>query len=194
MTALGKRELRARAEARLVAEATAEACDMSPDEVNALLHELRTHQIELEMQNEELQRAYDELAEARDRFSDLYDSAPVGYVTITAEGVITDANLTAAVMFGMDPGMLSEQPLSAFILPEDQDILYNCRREVLSKNRNQGCELRMRSKKVEPFWAWLEWGLAPAGATDDTLEFLAQYAPPYAFRRMTVILGTVAST
>lgn len=79
---------------------------MTPEEIQRLVHELQVHQIELQMQNEELRQAQSELARSRDRFSELYDCAPVGYVTIDAEGVVVEANLTAAAMFGVERAAL----------------------------------------------------------------------------------------
>ena len=85
------------------------------------IHELRVHQIELELQNEELRRAHAELDAARMRYFDLYDLAPVGYLTVSKQGLLLDANLTSATLLGSTRGVLVMQLLSQFILPEDQD-------------------------------------------------------------------------
>ena len=89
-----------------------------PVEPQRLLHELQVHQIEREMQNEELRRAQGELEASRARFFDMYDLAPVGYLTIGEQGLIREANLTAAALFGAARGALVGQPLSRFILPK----------------------------------------------------------------------------
>ena len=93
------KDLRQRAEEEIKAE-TLEPEAMSPAECVRLIHELRVHQIELEMQNEELRQAQDQLAESRDKYADLYDFAPVGYLTLDERGLIVEANLTAATHAG----------------------------------------------------------------------------------------------
>jgi len=93
-------QLRERAEATFQHQLLEAVPDISPEAVQRLAHDLHTHQIELEMQNEELRRAQVELVESRDRYSDLYDFAPVGYVTISSKGLILEANLTFAKMLG----------------------------------------------------------------------------------------------
>ena len=79
-----------------------------PIDVAAALHELRVHQIELEMQNEELRRAQLELDEQREKYFELFDLAPVGYLTITGAGIVRDANLTAAKLLGVERQLLVE--------------------------------------------------------------------------------------
>jgi PAS domain-containing protein len=103
---------------------------LSPEETRQMLHELRVHQIELEMQNEELRRTQEKLDAARARYFDLYDLAPVGYFTLSEQGLILETNLTASAMLGLARGSLVKQQLSRFILPEDQDIYYR-RRKLL---------------------------------------------------------------
>ena len=68
---------------------------LSPDEIRQILHELRVHQIELEMQNEELRLAQVKMDAARARYFNLYDLAPVGYCTLSEKGLILEGNLTS---------------------------------------------------------------------------------------------------
>jgi two-component system cell cycle sensor histidine kinase/response regulator CckA len=128
-----------------------------------LLHELRVHQIELEMQNDELRRTQEELESSRARYFDLYDLAPVGYVTVGENGLILEANLTAATLLGMERRALVNQPFSRFILPEDQDIYYRHRKLLLETGGPHVCELRMVRTAAAPFGAHLE-----ATTTTDT--------------------------
>jgi PAS domain-containing protein len=90
-----------------------------------LLHELQEHQIELEMQNEELRRTQVELKALQSRYFDLFDLAPVGYVILSENGLIVEANLTAATLLGVARNALVNQPLTRFFLPEDQDIYHH---------------------------------------------------------------------
>ncbi len=104
------------------------------------------HQIELEMQNEELRRPQAELDAARARYFDLYDLAPVGYCTLSEKGLILEANLTAATLLGVARGALVKQPISRFILKEDQDIYYLHRKQLFETGEPQTCELRIDEK------------------------------------------------
>src|SRR5262245_62551492 len=88
---------------------------ISPDDFTRLVHELEVHQIELELQNEELRRAQVELEESRQQFSDLYDFAPVGYLTVDQNTVVVQANLTAVTMLGVERGRLVGQRLTWFL-------------------------------------------------------------------------------
>jgi PAS domain S-box-containing protein len=151
--------LRQRAEA-LAGERAGEAPEnleaLAPEVAWRALHELRVHQIELEMQNEELRRTEEALEVSRARYFDLYDLAPVGYFTIGEQGLILEANLTAAKLLGVDRGALVKQPLSRFILPEDQDIHYRHRKALLETGTPQAWELRVLKKDAAPFWVRVE--------------------------------------
>jgi PAS domain S-box-containing protein len=148
--------LRRSAEEQVRAEETWELADLSPEETRRLLHELRVHQIELEMQNEELRRAQAELDASRARYFDLYDLAPVGYLTVSETCLILEANLTAATLLGVTRAALVRQALSRYILPEDQDIYYWHRKQLFETGEPQVCELRLLHPDASPFWAHLE--------------------------------------
>jgi PAS domain S-box-containing protein len=115
----------------------------SPEDTEKLLHELHVHQIELKLQNEELRRAHEQLEAARLRYFELYDLAPVGYITLSENGLILEANLTAATLLGAVRGALVKQPVTRFILKEDQDIYYLYRKNLFDSGQRQACELRM---------------------------------------------------
>ncbi|MBU1750031.1 MAG: PAS domain S-box protein, partial [Chloroflexi bacterium] len=156
--------LRQRAEEQARARGAEDLESLSPEETHRLLHELRVHQIELELQNEELRRAQEELAASRARYFDLYDLAPVGYLTLSESGLIREANLTAATLLGVARGDLVQQPLTRFILPADQDIYYRHRQQLFATGEPQVCEMRMLRKDSDPFWARVEASAGPDAA------------------------------
>ena len=162
-------DLRKRAESQVQRECL-DKPEMRPDEVRELFHELRTHQIELEMQNEELRRIQEELIETRDRYAGLYDLAPVGYITLSYEGVIVESNLTMAHMLCVERASLAGTPLSNFIFADDQDVFYRHCRETYDAKHGCTCQLRMVGKDGDLFWAELE-SLA-VGAADESDEGL----------------------
>ena len=89
--------------------------------VEELLHELQVHQIELEIQNEALRLAQSAMEESRDRYVDLYEFAPIGYLSLTADGLIAEINLTGIMLLGKDRKELLQKRLTALVIPEDQD-------------------------------------------------------------------------
>ena len=130
--------------------------ELTPNEVRQTLYELRVHQVELEMQNEQLRQAQTELETVRARYFDLYDLAPVGYFTLNEKGLILEANLTAANLLGVARSSLVKQPLTRFILPNDQDIYYGHRKLLFETGAPQICEIRMMKKDGAPFWVRID--------------------------------------
>jgi PAS domain S-box-containing protein len=127
-----------------------------PQDVHVTLHELRVHQIQLEMQNEELRRTQTALGAERERYLDLYDQAPVGYCTISPQELILEANLCVASLLGVARDALVKQPITRFILKEDQDTYYLFRKQPFLAGRLQVCELRMVPQDGRAFWAQLQ--------------------------------------
>jgi PAS domain S-box-containing protein len=126
---------------------------MSLEEIAVKMHELHVHKIELEMQNEELYQTQVELYNAKTRYFELYDMAPVGYLTLSCEGIILDANLSSANTIGKSREELKGQALSSFIYTQDQDIFYMFRKKISDSQERQVCELRMQNAQGEVFWA-----------------------------------------
>lgn len=125
-------DLRRRADALL--EADADPFGQSPTEdFNQVIHELQVHQIELELQNEELRNTQSALEESRARYMQLYHHAPVGYIVLDHSGIITQANSTFAMMVGRDRPQLLGRPFSEFVLSEDRPI-FLARAKALFKN------------------------------------------------------------
>jgi len=133
---------------------------LSHEEIRQLIHELQVHQIELEMQNEELRTAQADLDAARDRYFDLYDLAPVGYCTLSEKGLILEANLTAATLMGMVMGDLVKQPITRFIHKGYQDTYYLHSKKLIESGRSQSFELRMVNNDGISIWVNLTITLA----------------------------------
>ncbi len=158
-------ELRAQAEADLHAKAAASLegrTSLSADAARVMLHELQVHQIELEIQNEELRDQEHSLAS----YLDLYDLAPIGYCTVTAAGTISRANLTLANLVGVPRNQLVNQPFFRIILKDDQDQFYFLEKQLLAAHasgnaesggsemnaRSQACDLRLVHINGTPLW------------------------------------------
>jgi PAS domain S-box-containing protein len=129
---------------------------LSPEETQQMFHELRVHQIELEIQNEELRQAQAELDATRAKYFDLYDQAPVGYVIVNEKGLILETNLAAATFLNVARASLVRQLFTRFILREDQDIYYLYRKRLMETDTPQACEFRMLRTGADPFWVRLE--------------------------------------
>lgn len=138
-----------------------------------MLHELRVHQIELELQNEELQRTQAELTAGRARYFDLYELAPVGYITLSEAGLIRQANLGAAKLLDAVRSALLQRPFSNFILPADQDIFYQARKRLLQSGEPQACELRLVMLEANPVWVHLTATLAQDAEGDPEIRLMA---------------------
>jgi PAS domain S-box-containing protein len=129
-----------------------------------LVHELRVHQIELEMQNEELRQSKNEAEISKARYIALYDQAPTGYITINGQGLILEANLTFASLLLWPRSTLFTQPLSTFIHKEDQDIYYVRKKQLFETQNPQQYDLRMAKKDGTTFYAQVEASLAQDAA------------------------------
>jgi PAS domain S-box-containing protein len=125
-------DLRRRAEAQLETEAITPE-NLSPAQAARLIHELRVHQIELEMQNDELRLSQARLEESRSKYADLYDFAPVGYLTLDGAGKIVEANLTAATLLGVERSKLLNRFLAHFLAEADRRVF----RQLMSNGLHQ---------------------------------------------------------
>lgn len=153
---LNTESLRKKAEKKVRHRPKAELKELPAEEAARLIHELQVHQIELEMQNEELRMAHDELEGSRAKYSDLYDFAPVGYFTLDKKGRILEANLTGAGLLGIERGHLIKKPLSRYIGKDNQDLFYLHHRKAFDTEERQTCEIKMRRKNETEFYAQIE--------------------------------------
>jgi PAS domain S-box-containing protein len=129
--------LRRRAEDQLQEEAVAPE-ELSPAEAARLIHELRVHQVELEMQNEELRQTQMKLAESRDRYADLFDFASVGCLTLNRNGQITEANLTAAAILGKERSRLLEKFFWLYLVEADRKAFHRMMANVQNLPERKG--------------------------------------------------------
>jgi PAS domain S-box-containing protein len=134
--------------------------DRSAADIQSLIHDLQVHQVELDLQNEELRRTQLELEAARDRYADLYNFAPVGYFTLDADGVIVEANLTGATLLNVARSALIGTPLTFFVAPEDRTKYAVYRAGLGQSQEPQTVEIRLVRQVNAPFYARLESGVA----------------------------------
>lgn len=130
--------------------------NLNREEVERLVHELQVHQVELEIQAEELRRAQAELETLKDKYRDLYDFAPVGYITVGENGLILEANLTACRILDMERRSLIDQRFSRFVHRDDQDCWYLHLRSLLDEKAPRQDELRLVGTSGVPFHAQLD--------------------------------------
>lgn len=121
-----------------------------------LLHDLQLHQAELEAQNQALREAQAQLEELRDRYLDLYDSAPVGYFTLSPLGLIAEANFKCAALLCTERSELTGRAISHYILPDDRAAFGRFCVQAGEGSRPAYCELRMLRRDGSHFWARLE--------------------------------------
>jgi PAS domain S-box-containing protein len=130
---------------------------MIPDErVQHLAHELHVHQIELEMQNEELRRAHEELEESRSKYSYLYDIAPIGYFTGDQKGTILEINLTGAKLLGYERRRMIGKSFALHLQQAETQTFYSHLNKVFESELKQSCELKVRRKDRSEFHVRLE--------------------------------------
>ena len=150
------RALRQKAEKALQGVPEQRALTSMESDLQKLVHELSVHKIELEMQNEELRRSREQLEASRSEYAEIYDLAPVGYLTLDERGLITRANLTACGLLGVERSLLLKKPFGRFICPESQDLFYSHTQKVLEATTAQACQLALKRKDGTFFDAQLE--------------------------------------
>jgi PAS domain S-box-containing protein len=133
-------ELRRRAEARWRQRQAGTGRRRTDAATQRLLHELEVHQIELEMQNAELVRARGEGEAALERYTELYDFAPVGYFSIDRQGLIQEVNLTGAAMLGVARSRLLQRRLQGFVAPTSRPAVDAFLKAALAGSETQVCE------------------------------------------------------
>jgi PAS domain S-box-containing protein len=128
-------------------------------------HELQVHQVELEMQNFELQKARDENEVALEKYTDLYDFAPVGYFSLDDSGRITEVNLTGAALLGVERSRLINRPVVRFVAPVSQPGFLLFLKRIFTGTEKQFCEASLLKPDAAAFWARFH-GVAAISAND----------------------------
>jgi PAS domain S-box-containing protein len=132
--------------------------DMAIQPAEEFIHELLVHKVELEMQNEELRRTHIALEEAKDRYVDLYEFAPIGYLTISREGLVNEINLTGAELLGVDRARLVHRRFSHLIAPQDRDRWHRLFMHMMehAEGGKQTFQLQMLRAEKSTFHAHLD--------------------------------------
>lgn len=155
--------LRNRAEKRLVETLALKGTFSKNEDPLKLIHELQVHQIELEMQNEELKQARAEIEASLEKYSDLYDFAPAGYFTLTGEGIIREVNLAGAALLGEDRSHLINRRFDIFVSDKTQPTFFTFLQKVCMGNIKETCEVSLYHGKDNPRYIYIEGTLVAAG-------------------------------
>jgi PAS domain S-box-containing protein len=167
------RVLRQRAEQRLREHQALAEQPPSEIDARALVHELQVHQIELEMKNEELDRAQAQTQEALDKYIDLFDFAPLGYFRLTQEGVIREANLAGAALLGLDRSRVVSARFGAWVAPACLQTFATFCKVVLASDTKQPCEIQLLCQGQEAQDVQMEGLAAPDQAGSEKTWRLA---------------------
>ena len=148
-------DLRPKAE-KILKKRKGESSDLPTEDLLRLVHELEVHQIELELQNEELIQARAGMEAALNQYSNLYDFSPAGYITLTQAGKIHEANLAATRFIGIERTLLLQKRLINFVMPESLPVFNDFFKQLISGQGEISCELALGSQEGNPFWVQLE--------------------------------------
>jgi PAS domain S-box-containing protein len=163
-TTPSKTELRQQAEAKLSKRKKSPAAEA---DTSRLIHELEVHQIELEMQNEELAQSRAELESTLSQYAELYAFAPVGYFTLTRDGTIRRANLTAVKMMGVGLSELIKRRFGVFISPESRITFSAFLDRVFTSGNKETCEVAIPKDGSAPLWVQIEAIVDSSGGQDE---------------------------
>ncbi|WP_159517772.1 PAS domain-containing hybrid sensor histidine kinase/response regulator [Sunxiuqinia indica] len=149
------KQLRKEAE-KLASDKYADIANLSTHDIQKIVYELEVHRIELEMQNDELRSSQKELEDERANFADLYNHAPVGYISIDKNQLVLQANETIASMLQCSREAVENQKFTNFIHWDDKDRFYLFIRNIQTKGEPRSCQLRLNTEKNHWVYANLE--------------------------------------
>jgi len=153
-TPYARKNLRPEAESKLINQPVAESAHAETTE--KMLHELQVHQIELEMQNEQLRQAHLALEESRDRYLDLFKFAPVGYFTLTATGLIAEVNFVGAALLGVKRKKLLLRPFSRYVASECCDQFHLQISRLIHQDEQQRYDLQIKCENGESHYVHVD--------------------------------------
>ncbi|MDW7709656.1 MAG: ATP-binding protein [Deferrisomatales bacterium] len=156
-------DLRRRAQGRLGESPRVAALPQTEEGLTRLVHELQVHQVELELQNEELCRAKNALEESSARYADLYDFAPVGYFTLDREGRLLGANLRGAGLLGLERPRLAGRRFGDFVAADARPAFATFLAGVFAGKRLATCEVPLAAGTRSPRHVRIEAALSPSG-------------------------------
>jgi len=149
-------ELRHRAEKRLKRLTTEVAGPGSSAQTQRLVHELQVHQIELEMQNEELRQSRAQVEATLARYTNLYDFAPVGYLTLSADGTIREVNLPGAHLLGLERAGVVGRRLRPFVSQDTRPVFDSWLNEIFATQTKQVCAVDLVKEGLPPLAVEIE--------------------------------------
>ncbi len=158
-----KPDLRQQAEAKL---SKRKKSPVTETDTQRLIHELEVHQIELEMQNEELLQANVELESTLSQYAELYAFASAGYFTLTRDGTIRRANLTAVKLMGVGLSKLIKRRFAVFISPESRIPFSAFLDRVFTSSKKEICEVTIQKDGSDPLWVQIEAVVDSSGGQD----------------------------
>jgi PAS domain S-box-containing protein len=148
--------LRRHAEHRLHQQPVSGPRIESKADAQRILHELQVHKIELELQNEELKHSKAEIAAALEKYTALYDFAPVGYFSLDEQGLMLEINLTGATLLGMERSRIINRRFQLFVAPKSRPVFQAFLKRIFAEHKGQACEALLLNPRRAPFWASLE--------------------------------------
>ena len=157
------RKLRARARRVLTKRVGLGPPDDGSPELHRLVQELQIHQIELEMQNEELSHAKSQVESVLAKYTHLYDSAPIGFFTVDERGVISEANLTGALLVGMDRAELHGKRFVGLVSPQSRAGFRAFLRQAFTSSLRQSCQVLLLRQAGAALWCNLDGAVSKLG-------------------------------
>jgi PAS domain S-box-containing protein len=163
-------DLRLRSERRLEDKQGGNGGAKIGHDTQRLFHELQVHQIELELQNEELNQANAAASAALEKYTDLYDFAPVGYFSLDEKGLIAEVNMAGAVLLGVERSRLTGRRFQLFVMPADRPVFQEFIALIFSGSGRHYCEVELLREAGGPFWAELAGISVPLGGSGPRLS------------------------